>query len=214
MKENLSLLKKIALKAGFSWIKIIVLGILISIIGVITSLILYSNHENPSGSNSLTTLFTKQYLTTILFVSSCVMLVFTVVFANKFALHTTISLVYKEKLQNFIEPKIDTYIANISKKQPGWLDKVTSASGVKLKLLGEMRFDKNISTLNKKVLQFGFKQINMDDVDFSQPDINYPAIISYKINQKIAELATPSMKLFWILSLLLTIILTAAVIKA
>ncbi|WP_309608553.1 hypothetical protein [Flavobacterium sp.] len=213
MNEKLALLKKIALKAGIAWVKIIGIGILISIIGIIASYFLYQNYEGVNGFGRITNAFRNEFWTVLLFISNVGMFIFSILFANKYAIHTIISIVYKEKLQDFVTPKIEKYISNISNKQPGWLDKLTNASVVKIKLLGELRFDSNISSVNKKVLRYGFKKINLDDVDFSQPHLDYPAIIAYKINEKISKIATPSMKIFWVSAVLLLILLLIAIIK-
>ena len=213
MNEKLELLKKIALKAGIAWVKILAIGILISIIGIVASFFLYQNYEGATGFSRVTNAIRHEFWTVFLFISSIAMLVFSVLFANKYAIHTIISIVYKEKLQDFVTPKIEKYISNISDKQPDWLGKLTNASAVKIKLLGELRFDSDISTINKRVLKYGFKKINLDDVDFSQPHLDYPAIIAYKINEKISKIATPSMKMFWFSTLLLIIVLIIAIIK-
>lgn len=214
MTENLELLKKIALKAGFAWVKIIALGILTAIIGVVTSYFLYQNQENASGLGRITNAVRYEFWTFLLFISSLALFVFSILFANKYSIHTIISIVYKDKLQDFVTPKVEMYINNISSKQPNWLSKLTDKSAVKIKLLGELRFDSNISSVNKKVLQYAFKKINLDDVDFSQPHLDYPAIIAFKINEKISKIATPTMKVFWFSILLLIIILVIAVIKS
>ena len=90
---------------------------------------------------------------------------------------------------------------------------LTNASAVKIKLLGELRFDSDVSSVNKKVLNYGFKKINLDDVDFSQPHLDYPAIIAFKINEKISKIATPDMKMFWISAILFLVVLVIAVIR-
>ena len=213
MNEKLELLKKIALKAGIAWVKILAIGILISIIGIVASFFLYQNYEGATGFSRVTNAIRHEFWTVFLFISSIAMLVFSVLFANKYAIHTIISIVYKEKLQDFVTPKIEKYINNISAKQPDWLGKLTNSSAVKIKLLGELRFDSEISSVNKKVLRYSFKKINLDDVDFSQPHLDYPAIIAYKINEKISKIATPNMKIFWVSTVLLLILLVIAIIK-
>ena len=214
MNEKLELLKKIALKAGISWFKIIGIGILIAVLGIIASYFLYQNYKGITGYEKLTPEIRYEFWTILLFISSIAMLVFSVMFANKFAIHTIVSIVYKEKLQDFVTPKIEKYISNISNKQPDWLNKLTNASAVKIKLLGELRFDSDINSVNRKVLQYGFKKINLDDVDFSQTHLDYPAIIAFKINEKISKIATPDMKIFWFSAVLLLILLAIAIIKA
>ena len=213
MKENLQLLKKIALKAGIAWVTIIGIGTLVFIIGIIASYLLYQNLDGVSGFDRITNAFRKEFWTVLLFISSFAMLIFSVIFANKYAIHTIISIVYKEKLQDFVTPKIEKYINNISNKQPDWLGNLTNASAVKIKLLGELRFDSDVSSVNKKVLNYGFKKINLDDVDFSQPHLDYPAIIAFKINEKISKIATPDMKMFWISAILFLVVLVIAVIR-
>jgi hypothetical protein len=213
MKENLQLLKKIAVKAGLSWFLVVGIGVTISLICIITSFFLYENYEGVSGLERLTNAIHHEFWTLLLFILGICMMIFSVLYANKYAIHTSLSLVWKEKLQGFIAPKLETYIINISNKQPNWLSSITNASALKMKLLGEMRFDSNINSINKKVLQYGFKKINLDDVDFSQPYLDYPAIIAYKINEKITKMAKPSLKLFFGLIILLFIIMIVAIIK-
>jgi hypothetical protein len=213
MKENLQLLKKIAVKAGFSWFLVVGIGFGVSLVCLITSCFLYENYEGVTGFKRLTNAVRHEFWTLLLFISSIAMMIFSILYANKHAIYTTLSLVWKEKLQGFIAPKLETYIINISNKQPNWLSSITNASALKMKLLGEMRFDSNLNTINKKVLQYGFKKINLDDVDFSQPNLDYPAIIAYKINEKITKMAKPSMRLFFGLIILLFIIMVIAIIK-
>ena len=171
MNENLELLKKIALKAGIAWFKIIGIGILVSVIGIITSYFLYQNYEGATGFSRITNAFRHEFWTVLLFISSLTMLVFSVLFANKYAIHTIISIVYKEKLQDFVTPKIELYLNNISTKQPGWLDKLTNASVVKIKLLGELRFDSNISSVNNFFKISRLLAINIQNFYFQQKKV-------------------------------------------
>ena len=96
MNEKLELLKKIALKAGIAWVKILAIGILISIIGIVASFFLYQNYEGATGFSRVTNAIRHEFWTVFLFISSIAMLVFSVLFANKYAIHTIISIVYKE----------------------------------------------------------------------------------------------------------------------
>jgi len=214
MNENLKLFTSIAGKSFFSWIKVILVGVTLSIVGVITALVIRgtsSGQVNVSEDVYLAAAPSGDLWSNLLLIVSIGLVVVYIMLANKHALQTSIHLIWENKLSDFVEPLVDKGFKRISSKQPDWLKNGIDGVTVKARLLDEIRKDDNASKIQKKVLDYGFKKLSLDGIDFQDSDFSIQTTISEKIKAQISSIANPSLKMFWILSLVHVLILGLAV---
>lgn len=214
MNENLKLFTSIAGKSFFSWIKVVLIGVTLSIVGIITALVIRgtsSVQDNVSGDTYLAAAPLGDLWSNLLLVVSIGLVVIYIMLANKHALQISIYLIWENRLADFVEPLVDNGFKRISSKQPDWLKNGIDEVNVKTRLLDEIRKDNNANKLQKKVLDYGFKKLSLDGIDFHDSDFSIQDTISEKIKSQISTIANPSLKVFWILSLAHVLILGLAV---
>ena len=214
MKEellgNIKLFGKISAKSLFAWLKVAFIGAIIMIVDIIIAVILFG--DNPGGGFPAAAhggilgaivgffvLFTVEFWTALLLTVGILAPILFIILANKNAIATAIYNVWKFKLADFVEPKIDFYIDKILQKQPDFLRNITDWSVVKVKLLDTINNDSETPKLQKRIIKFVLKKIKMDDVNFKDPNTNLNSILSLKIKQFIAGFTEPDLKLVWII---------------
>jgi len=214
MKEeligNIQLFAKISGKASLAWIKVALVGAVIMIVNIVIAIILLGDNSGggfPASAHAgilgaimgFVFLFTVEFWTALLLTVGILAPVLFIILANKNAIASAVYNVWKYKIADFIEPKIDFYINKMLQKQPGFLKNITEWSVVKVKLLDTINNDSQTPKLQKRIIKFVLKKIKMDDVDFKNPETNLSSILSLKIRQFIEGFAEPDLKLVWIL---------------
>lgn len=214
MKEellgNIKIFAKISGKASLAWIKVTLIGAVIMIVDLVIAIILLGDNTGggfPASAHAgilgavmgFILLFVVEFWTALLLTVGILAPVLFIVLANKNAIASAVYNVWKYKIADFIEPKIDLYIDKILQKQPDFLKNITDWSVVKVKLLDTINNDSQTPKLQKRIIKFVLKKIKMDDVNFKDPNTNLNSILSLKIKQFIASFAEPDLKLVWII---------------
>lgn len=214
MKEellgNIKIFAKISGKASLTWIKVTLIGAVIMIVDLVIAIILLGDNTGggfPASAHAgilgavmgFILLFVVEFWTALLLTVGILAPVLFIVLANKNAIASAVYNVWKYKIADFIEPKIDLYIDKILQKQPDFLKNITDWSVVKVKLLDTINNDSQTPKLQKRIIKFVLKKIKMDDVNFKDPNTNLNSILSLKIKQFIASFAEPDLKLVWII---------------
>ena len=214
MKEeligNIKLFAKISGKASLAWVKVALIGAVIMIVNIVIAIILLGDNTGggfPASAHAgilgaivgFFVLFTVEFWTALLLTVGILAPILFIVLANKNAIASAVYNVWKYKIADFIEPKIDFYIDKILRKQPDFLKNITDWSVVKVKLLDTINNDAQTPKLQKRVIRFVLKKIKMDDVNFKDSNTNLNSILSLKIKQFIAGFAEPDLKLIWII---------------
>lgn len=214
MKEellgNIKIFAKISGKASLAWIKVMLIGAVIMIVDLVIAIILLGDNTGggfPASAHAgilgavmgFILLFVVEFWTALLLTVGILAPVLFIVLANKNAIASAVYNVWKYKIADFIEPKIDLYIDKILQKQPDFLKNITDWSVVKVKLLDTINNDSQTPKLQKRIIKFVLKKIKMDDVNFKDPNTNLNSILSLKIKQFIAGFAEPDLKLVWII---------------
>ncbi|MPS72817.1 MAG: hypothetical protein E2590_06625 [Chryseobacterium sp.] len=208
--SNIKLFGKITAKSLFAWIKVAFIGAVIMITNITIAIILFS--DNPGGGfpasghagilgavMGFIFLFMVEFWSALLLTVGILVPVLFIILANKNAIASAIYNVWKFKIADFVEPKIEFYVDKILQKQPDFLKNITNWSVVKVKLLDTINNDSQTPKLQKRIIKFILKKIKMDDVDFKNPNTNLSSILSFKIRQFIEGFAEPDLKLVWIL---------------
>lgn len=210
MLGHVKVFGKVTGKSLFAWIKVAMIGAGIMIINIVIAVILLSDNSGggfPASAHAgilgavmgFIFLFMVEFWTALLLTIGILAPVFFIILANKNAIATAVYYVWKFKLADFVEPKIEFYIDKILQKQPHFLKSITDWSVVKVKLLDTINNDAQTPRLQKRIIKFILKKIKMDDVDFKNPSTNLSSILSFKIRQFIEGFAEPDLKLVWII---------------
>jgi len=213
MKEevtsNIKLFGKITGKSLFAWAKVALIGAVIMIVDIVIAIILFGDNTGggfPGAAHGgilgailgFFFLFMIEFWSALLLTVGILSPVLFTILANKNAIASAVYNVWKYKVADFVEPKIDFYIDKILQKQPDFLKNITDWGVVKVRLLDTINNDSQTPKLQKRIIKFILKKIKMDDVDFKNPNTNLSSILSFKIRQFIEGFAEPDLKLVWI----------------
>lgn len=188
---------QILISCVFTWIKIGLVGILISFLCIGVSLwqiLKYYLSELSFIDN-----VSDKPIPFALLVVSIIAIFFYFTFANKVTIAKLINQVWNNKLSGFVLPKVQIYVEKLISR----IDKSAQSSGqlasikesdIAKQLTTFVKEDKTINKVQRAVLTYGLKDINMGADDVSQD--NLPQIITLKMENKIQSLTRPSLLLF------------------
>lgn len=224
MNENIKTFAKISSRSAAGWLKVILLGGLISIVCITTAIVLYGDNTGPGftaaghagGAGAMLgvfVLFAEEFWTALLLFGSIGCMVFYIAFAGKYALQKVVNGLWKEKMSDTVLDKVHHYIGVLGRKQPGWLKDAGSGAAVKVQLLQAMQHDNSLGTVQRKALKYGLKKASLQDVDLAGGEGAVATMIIQKLKAKLDAAAKPSMKLFWIVAALQAIVLVMAIVR-
>lgn len=213
MIDNLKYTAKLFGTASFSFLKINILGQLLLAFIEIGSLfaIIYQSSPGTAHTNGTAAIMVLFALRPIGF-GLTVLSLFIVPFllfslGNKYVISKTINKLLSDKGEIILFPVIDKVLSKIKSNQPDLLKKGTESTKVKLKLIQEIRDSKDNKWL-KRIIIYGFKKVNLDDVDFQDENVSFSEIIKNKIITGLKNVSQPSRNFFWIiLGIQLTILI-------
>jgi len=213
MNDNLKYITKLFGSASFSFLKINIIGQFLAVIIIVFSLItiVYQSSAgmaHANGSAVVLLLFALRPIGFTLVVISTVAVPFLLFsLGNKYIMSKTIHKILSDKGETLLFPIIDKVLDKIKVNQPDLLKKGTDKTKLKLKLLQEIRESKENKWL-KRIILYGFKKVNLDEVDFTDENVSFSAIIKEKIITGLKNMAQPSRNFFWIiLGIQLTILI-------
>lgn len=204
MTDNLKYAAKLFSSAAFSFFKINILGqFLIVLIEIFTfcTIIYQSGHGtgHMNGSAIVIVLFALRpigYTLTVLSIFATPFVLFSL--GNKYILSKTIHKLLSDKGEVLLFPIIDKVLSKVKLNQPELLKTGADKTKLKLKLLQEIRDSKENKWL-KKIILYGFKKVNLDDVDFTDENVSFTDIIKNKIITGLKNISEPSRNFFWII---------------
>lgn len=217
MKEQVKYFTKITSIAVFSFIKIILLGSINTLICcTIGSFLLSANVGHAAHTNSgaliLLVFFTSKPIGTILLILIFLAPVLYIILGNKYIISKVIHRLIKDKSESTITPLLDRVLTKFKNNQPDGIKIGADLGLAKIKLLDQVKSETDNKWL-KKVLSFGLKKIKLDDVDLSQDNIDFKDVIKTKTITALHNSTEPSRKgilavliLQWIFVLLIWII--------
>ncbi len=222
MDNLVGIFTKIATKTLRVWLLIVLLGLFLCVVSVITALILLVSdissgfsgdwHSFTGIMKSILLLFQLAFLDTLLLITSII--VFPVayfVLANKTASQTAMYEVFKNHLSVWIDSKVNDYLMILQARQPGWLKQVTNGASLQMKLLQVNKEDKMGLKIQQRIVKYFLKRINLGEIDFQNKNLNVGQLVISLLNKSIAELAKPSLSIFWMLVLLQIVLLGLAI---
>lgn len=203
MNEHLKYYGKLSLSAGFSFLKIHLMGwgtmmltVLISIFSLIGS-VDFGKAAHLTGDSYFVILITQRPV-------GCGLLLFLifspalyVIFGNKYVLQKVIYRIVKDKSEDTLIPLLDQAITHLRTKQPDLFKKGMDFALVKLKLIHQIRTDSD-NVWKRRICTFALKKVSMDDVDFSQDDLDAGELIRMKTIGYLNGVEQPSQLAIWI----------------
>jgi hypothetical protein len=204
MIDNFKYATKLFGTASFSFLKINIIGQLLLVFIEIASLfvIIYQSSAGTAHTNGIAVIMVLFALRPIGF-SLTILSLFIVPFllfslGNKYVISKTINKLLSDKGEIMLFPIIDKVLSKIKSNQPDLLKKGTETTKLKLKLIQEIRDSKDNKWL-KRIIIYGFKKVNLDDVDFQDENVSFSEIIKNKIITGLKNVSQPGRNFFWII---------------
>lgn len=182
---------KISLLPAFSTI------LVISIDFILLSKDINSGHSaHVSATPFLVILFSSKPVGTILWFLTIIVspfLFFTL--TNKYVISKLSHKLINDKSESIILPILDKFLSKFQEKQPKVIRTIGDYTHNKLMLINSIQRDQSENKWLKKIILFGLKKIQLDDIDFNQEGQNFYEIIKLKTIQKLKEISEPSKKI-------------------
>ncbi len=201
MKENIKTGVTIIAKATLKWLIPLATGTLFSVIYLMITL--FQNIRLAGGGHGnaialMINLALNNPCAFILVVGFPVFIVLYFLLANKIAIQSVLYLMWKNKAQSFAENKVIKIVNKVTDNSET-INSITNESMLRLKLLQENNKGQEDSKIKKKVINYLFAKVKLDDIDFKNKDLKLPEIISTRISRILSEAIKPSYLFFWLL---------------
>ncbi|MDO8989139.1 MAG: hypothetical protein Q7U91_05850 [Sideroxyarcus sp.] len=194
---------KIASTSLLRWLALSGIGLVLSIIGIAVGLMLLGNntevgyHGVRAGNMAgvflgILTLFQDDPWPALLLVCSFMLVAIYILLASRISLGFVLFQLSKNSIFPIIGDKVSSLLNAIIVKQPGLAQTLNSVSSLRDRLINSANMDSTLNKVQRKVIFFGLKKCRLDDIDFQQPNLDLPALISNKVVQALQEAARPS----------------------
>ena len=205
--DNVKYVAKLLSRATLSFLKINIAGqISIALFGVATiCIIIFQTFKSGGGpvhtggeAAVLVLLMVRpiSFGLTILSAFGAPFLLFTL--GNKYVMTRTINRLISDKGEQLLFPIIDRILNKVKANQPQLFQKGADKTKLQLKILQEIR-DSKENKWFKKIIAFGFKKVELSEVDFRDENISFTEIIKDKIIDKLKGISAPSRLFFYLI---------------
>jgi len=133
---------------------------------------------------------------TILSIFGAPILLFTL--GNKYVIFRTINRLIADKGEQLLFPIIDRILNKAKDNQPQLFQKGTDKAKLQLKILQEIR-DSKENKWFKKIISYGFKKVELDEIDFKDENVSFTEILKIKIIDKLKDISQPSRLFFYLI---------------
>ena len=200
MKETIKVAGRITLSSMGKWALVVFLGCFITLITFLIAFfwnidLVYG--EEHKFSAFFYGLLSENIPGLILVFGAPIFVVAYIVFANKISIQNIIYLLFKSKAGEYVMSAIVNALNKVTQKK-GWHSEIINKAILKAKVLHELQNDPNASGLQKRIINYGFKKVSLEDVDFQNEELNLSEILSEKFRHFFAEMIKPSLLYFWI----------------
>lgn len=201
MKENIKIFAKISSKVIAKWLLIFITGNIVTLITFLVAI--FTNAKYAGGGHGspialVIGLFTQNIFAFFVVIGAPIFLALYFILANKISIQNALYQLWKTKAGDYISDKVENITSKFTEKD-GWQREITNKAILKAKILQENKSDPNSSKLQRKLISYGFKKINLDDINFQDENLKLSHILKVKFYDFISNTAKPSLKLFWIL---------------
>ncbi|KFE99696.1 hypothetical protein IX39_03255 [Chryseobacterium formosense] len=212
---------KLLSRATLSFLKINLFGqIAIAILCIITIVVIISKTFNngggpvhTNGQAAVLVLFAARPISfglSLITILGGPFLLFTL--GNKYVMFRTINRLIADKGEQLLFPMIDRILNKVKANQPQLFQKGTDKAKLQLKILQEIR-DSKENKWFKKIISYGFKKVELDEIDFRNENVSFTEILKNKIIDKLKDISEPSRLFFYLILGWQTLILLLTVFK-
>lgn len=221
INDNVKYLAKLVSRATLSFLKINIAGqISIAILGVATiGIIIFQTFKSgggpvhTSGEAAVLVLLMVRPVSfglTILSAFGAPFLLFTL--GNKYVMTSTINRLISDRGEQLLFPIIDRILNKVKANQPQLMQSGVDKTKLQLKVLQEIR-DSKENKWFKKIIAFGFRKIDLNEVDFRDENVSFTEIIKNKIIDKLKDISAPSRLFFYLILGWMMLILVLTVFR-
>ena len=207
INDEFKYVAKLLSRATLSFLKINLIGqISIAILCIITIIVIvsqiFNNGGGPvhtNGQAAILVLFAARPISfglTILSIFGAPILLFTL--GNKYVMFRTINRLIADKGEQLLFPIIDRILNKAKDNQPQLFQKGTDKAKLQLKILQEIR-DSKENKWFKKIISYGFKKVELDEIDFKDENVSFTEILKGKIIDKLEDISQPSRLFFYLI---------------
>jgi len=206
MNNQLKQISKLARIGLFSWVKIMSLSILSTLLSFILGVYYFFKNiaeSELSSNNWLGDLW--DILSSNLFSAFFLFLVFNSIWlliylANDYVIYKIIYQLISDNSEKVLEPILDKSLASMKVKFPKLMQKGADYSMTKLKLIEEIKSSKE-NRFIKKIIVFCLDQVYLADIDLNKENVSFEEILKVKIIQILKGITEPTR--LWILLVIL-----------
>jgi hypothetical protein len=206
MNNQLKQISKLARIGVFSWVKIMLLSILSTLLSFILGVYYFFKNitESELSSNNwlgdiwgiITSNLTAAFFLFLVF-NSIWLLIY---LANDYVMYKIIYQLISDNSEKVLEPILDKSLASMKTKFPKLMQKGADYSMTKLKLIEEIKTSKE-NRFIKKIIVFCLDQVYLADVDLNKENATFEEILKLKIIQILKGITEPTR--IWILLVIL-----------
>jgi len=206
MNNQLKQISKLARIGLFSWVKIMLLSILSTLLSFILGVYYFfkgiSEIELTTGNwlNDIWGILSSNLLAVFflfLVFNSIWLLIY---LANDYVMYKIIYQLISDNSEKVLEPILDKSLASMKVKFPKLMQKGADFSMTKLKLIEEIKTS-NENRFIKKIIVFCLDQVYLADVDLNKENTSFEEILKIKIIQILKGITEPTR--IWILLVIL-----------
>lgn len=205
--DEVKYVAKLLSRATLSFLKINLIGqITLAVLGVATIIIIIGQTfyggggpVHASGQAAVLVLFLARPISfglTILTIFGGPFLLFSL--GNKYVMTRTINRLITDKGEQILFPIIDRILNKVKANQPQLMQNGVDKTKLQLKVLQEIR-DSKENKWFKKIIAFGFKKVDLNEVDFRDENVSFTEIIKNKIIEKLKDISEPSKLFFYLI---------------
>lgn len=203
MNENIKIASRITAKTFLAWSIVVFVGSIITFLCIPIVLFQVGDLGLAGGGHGspfalVIGLFSTNICGFILFMGAPIFIGLYFTIASKIAIQSIIYQIWKNKAGSFVENKIIIITDKLTSKND-WTSFLSNETLLRVKLLEANKKDKETSKIKKKTINYLFKKIKLDDIDFTNDNLKLSDIILTKVIKSISETTKPSFCFFWLL---------------
>jgi translation elongation factor EF-1beta len=207
INEDVKYFAKLFGRATFSFLKINLIGQFAIAILCVATLMLIIMQTYPSGGGPVHTsgeaavvvLFMQRPIAfglTVISILASPFLLFSM--GNKYVMFKTINRLIADKGEKLLFPILDKILLKVKEHQPELFRQGVDKTKLQLRILQEIRDSKQNKWL-KKIITFGFKKVDLNEIDFKDENVSFSEIIKIKIIDQLKSISEPSRLFFWVI---------------
>lgn len=207
INDQVKYVAKLLSRATLSFLKINLIGqISIAILGITTIVIIiaqtFNNGGGPvhaNGQAAILVLFAARPIAfglSVVSIFAAPFLLFTL--GNKYVMLRTINRLIADKGEEMLFPMIDRILNKVKANQPQLFQKGADKAKLQLKILQEIR-DSKENKWFKKIISYGFKKVELSEIDFKDENVSFTEILKGKIIDKLKDISEPSRLFFYLI---------------